>query len=93
MKKYWLDFGENRPFIEQLPGHIRQRVKRAVLALASEPRPPEAKAMDGELVGLYRIRVDQYRIIYSIHEETITIVIVRVAKRDNATYKGLPEIE
>lgn len=93
MKKYRLDLGENRRVIERLPGYIRQRVKRAIYSLTENPKPPEAKALDGELIGYYRLRIDLYRVIYTIEEEIVTVVIVRVTKRDPDTYQGLPSIE
>lgn len=92
-KKYRLDLGDNRSILERLPGHIRQRIKKVIFALTDNPRPKAAKALDGELTGYYRIRIDLYRIIYDIQDEIVTIVIIRIAKRDNNTYKGLPAIE
>jgi mRNA interferase RelE/StbE len=93
MTKYRLDLGENRRIIERLPGNIRQRIKRAIYALAEKPQPEEAKVLDGELAGYYRLRIDRYRIIYTIQEELVTVVVVRVTQRNNETYKGLPNIE
>ena len=31
--------------VQDLPGHMRQRVRRAIAALADEPRPAESKAL------------------------------------------------
>jgi mRNA interferase RelE/StbE len=31
--------------VNDLPGHMRQRVRRAIAALANEPRPTESKAL------------------------------------------------
>jgi mRNA interferase RelE/StbE len=31
--------------VQDLPGHIRQRVRRAIAALAGEPRPTESRAL------------------------------------------------
>jgi hypothetical protein len=31
--------------VHDLPGHIRQRVRRAIAALADEPRPADSKAL------------------------------------------------
>jgi len=64
-------------------------VQQAIVALRDNPKPKEAKALDNELAGYYRIRVDIYRIVYSINEDTVTIAIMRVAKRDNNTYTNL----
>ncbi|HJZ50420.1 MAG TPA: type II toxin-antitoxin system RelE/ParE family toxin [Roseiflexaceae bacterium] len=32
--------------VQDLPGHMRQRVRRAIAALADEPRPAESKALE-----------------------------------------------
>lgn len=76
--------------VEALPGHMRQRVRRTISQLANDPRPEAAKALYGELKGYYRIRIDAYRIIYTIHDEVVLVEIVRVAKRTPGTYDGLP---
>ncbi len=31
--------------VQDLPGHMRQRVRRAIAALADEPRPAESKVL------------------------------------------------
>jgi mRNA interferase RelE/StbE len=69
---------------------MRQRVRRTIAHLASNPRPETAKALYGELKGYYRIRVDAYRIIYTIDDEVVLVEVVRVAKRTPRTYDGLP---
>jgi len=92
-KKYWLDFGDNKTIIDNLPGYTRQRIKNTLKGLATNPRPKGSKPLKDDLEGLYRIRVDHYRIIYAIHEEIITVVIVSVDERDNQTYKGLPAFD
>ncbi len=37
---------------------------------------------------LYRIRVGDYRIIYSVDEDSKTVYIIRIGHRENV-YKGL----
>ena len=93
MTKYRLDLGANRRMIERLPGNIRQRIKRVLAALCDNPRPGAAKPLDGELTGYYRLRIDRYRVIYTINEKIVTVVIVRVGQRDNDPYKGLPSVD
>ena len=44
--------------IDRLPGKIRQQVRRAIAELVFDPRPATAKAMEGDLVRCYRIRLD-----------------------------------
>jgi mRNA interferase RelE/StbE len=88
--RYWLDIPSHvRRQIEDLPSHIRPRVKQTLSSLRDNPRPSGFLALQGELDGYYRIRVNAYRIVYAIHEEVVTVELVRVARRDNQTYKGL----
>jgi mRNA interferase RelE/StbE len=75
--------------IERLPGNVRQRIKKAVAELAYNPRPPAAQALGAELAGYYRIRLDQYRIIYTIEDGLLVVEVIRVAKRTPRTYEGL----
>ena len=89
--RYWLEIPTHvRRQIDNLPNHIRPRIQKLIVALRDNPRPAEALALDEALTGYYRIKLDIYRIIYTIHEERIVIEIVRVAKRDNKTYTNLP---
>jgi mRNA interferase RelE/StbE len=54
---------------KRLPGRFRQRVKRAIAALADDPRPPNSRALDvSDLdvppdVELRRIRMDPWRMV------------------------------
>jgi len=80
---------EARKAIKRLPGHIRHRLARAIDGLRHNPRPPEAKALSDELTGYWRLRLENYRVIYTIDEEIIVVEVVRVDRRDNKTYTGL----
>lgn len=76
--------------IERLPGHIRQRIRQTIAGLAYEPRPSTAKQMEDELSDYYRIRIENYRVIYTIDDKIILIEVIRVTKRTPKTYQGLP---
>jgi len=75
--------------IERLPGNVRQRVKRTIAELASEPRPTNADELEDELAGFWRIKLEDHRIIYGIDDDVVTVEIIRVAKRTPGTYVGL----
>ena len=75
--------------IERLPGNIRQRIKKTIAELAQNPRPFSSLALKNELAGYYRIRLEQYRIIYTIEDGLLLIEVIRVAKRTPKTYEGL----
>jgi mRNA interferase RelE/StbE len=73
-----------------LPGHIHQRIRQTIAGLAYDPRPSTAKQMEDELSDHYRIRIENYRVIYTIDDEIILVEVIRVMKRTPKTYAGLP---
>jgi mRNA interferase RelE/StbE len=75
--------------IDHLPGNVRQRVRRAIADLTREPRPGTARPMSGELAGLWRLRLEDHRIIYVIDDEEVVVTVVRVARRSPTSYAGL----
>jgi mRNA interferase RelE/StbE len=75
--------------VDRLPGNMRQRVKRTIAALAFDPRPSSAEELGEELAGFWRIKLDDYRIIYSVYDDVVIVEIVRVIRRTAKTYAGL----
>jgi len=64
-----------------LPKRDRRLIGRRLLALADNPRPRGAKALAGPLVGHYRLRVGDYRIVYTIEDDRLLVIVVRVGPR------------
>ena len=58
----------------------RQRIVARILALADEPRPPGSEKLAGE-TDRYRIRVGRFRVVYSIADAELFVLVVRVAHR------------
>jgi mRNA interferase RelE/StbE len=56
--------------------HVVKKIDAAILKLGINPRPAGVKKMKGVSEDLYRIRIGDYRIIYSI-EDVIKLVDVR----------------
>jgi mRNA-degrading endonuclease RelE of RelBE toxin-antitoxin system len=52
-------------------------IRRALSALADQPRPEQAVAWGGS--GIYRLHLPGVRILYEIDESTATVYIVNVA--------------
>ena len=52
-------------------------IRRALAALAEQPHPDEAVAWGGS--GIYRLRWPGIRILYEVHEDTMTVYIINVA--------------
>jgi mRNA interferase RelE/StbE len=58
----------------------RQRIVARVFSLAAYPRPEGCEKLAGQ-DDRYRVRVGRYRIVYSIGDEELVVVVVRVAHR------------
>ncbi|MDQ8200896.1 type II toxin-antitoxin system RelE/ParE family toxin [Pelagicoccus enzymogenes] len=70
--------------LEKIQKKDRDRIIEKIQALSEDPRPPLSKKLSGE--EKYRIRQGDYRVLYQIYDEVITVVVVRVAHRKE-TYK------
>ena len=51
------------------------------LALADEPRPPGAEALQQNLKGILRVRVQDYRIAYEVIDAEQRVIVWQVASR------------
>ncbi len=58
------------------------RIVTAIDELAHNPY--SGHLLMGEFHGLRRIRVGAYRVIYEVHENKLTVLVVRVAHRREA---------
>jgi mRNA interferase RelE/StbE len=65
--------------IRKLPDSVLPRVMRAIEGLKENPRPAGARKLSGS--EEYRVRVGDYRVVYTIAEEVVTVYIVRVRHR------------
>jgi mRNA interferase RelE/StbE len=77
--------------IKHLPGNFRQRVRRAVGALADNPRPPKSKALSVPDLPceVRRLRLDRWRIVYAITEAEQAVDVLAVRKRPPYDYGDL----
>lgn len=78
---YTLQFapGAEREF-RKLPRQVQVRLRPRIDALAEEPRPVGAEALSG-MGNLHRIRVGDYRIIYTIEDQALMIVVLKLGHR------------
>lgn len=63
-----------------LPPPIKRRILDAAAALADDPRPHGARKLVGEATA-WRVRIGDYRLLYDIHDNTLTVTVVRAAHR------------
>jgi mRNA interferase RelE/StbE len=77
--------------VKGLPGQVRQRVRKAVAALAENPRPPKSKALpvSGLQAEVRRLRLDRWRILYAITEADDVVDVLAIRKRPPYDYGDL----
>jgi len=64
-----------------------KRIAGIISRLETNPRPPRVKKLFDS--GLWRSRTGKFRIVYAIDDENKKVVIVRITRRTEDTYKGL----
>ena len=83
---------------ERLPGNVRQRVKRALYALAVDPHPPDSQPLDvtgldlPPGVELRRLRLGKWRIVYAVNDAQGWVWALGIRQRPPYSYQDLPDI-
>jgi len=65
--------------IEALPKKDRGRVVAKIESLAGNPRPAGCDKLSGD--ELYRLRQGNYRILYTLHDVDLVVVVIKVGHR------------
>ena len=66
--------------VRKLPRPARDRILDAIEDLGEDPRPHGAKKLVGESTA-WRIRIGDYRVIYDVLDDVLTVTVVRAAHR------------
>ena len=66
--------------LAKLDKPARRRVQAAIDGLSEQPRPPGALALQG-LRHAYRLRVDNYRVIYTVDDGRLVVLVVDLGHR------------
>jgi mRNA interferase RelE/StbE len=75
-----------RKELERLPPNLIQRVFPKLEALGADPRPAGCKKLKGGQ-DVWRIRIGDYRVVYSIHDERRLVSVTRIRHRSEV-YDG-----
>jgi mRNA interferase RelE/StbE len=67
--------------LSKLPVSIVNKVATVIDDLASNPRPYGAKKLEVQKIELWRVRVGDYRIVYSIEDVVKVIEIQKIGHR------------
>lgn len=65
--------------IRKLPPEAKRRIQAVIELLADDPRPPMAKKLTAR--PEWRVRTGDYRVLYRIQDDVLTIVIVDAGHR------------
>jgi mRNA interferase RelE/StbE len=67
--------------LSKLPKATVKKAEKAIDGLAHNPRPDGVKKLKASEEDLYRIRIGDYRIIYSIEDEIKIVDILKIGHR------------
>ncbi len=71
--------------LRRLPAGDAARLRGPILALAIDPRPPGTVKLSG--TEFWRLRVGDLRIVYLIDDPDRLVVVLKVARRSERTYR------
>jgi mRNA interferase RelE/StbE len=66
--------------LEKLPNQVVARIFPRIERLASDPRPPGCKKMQGG-DREWRIRIGDYRVVYTVDDSTLIVEVSRIRHR------------
>ena len=86
MPQYEIVFAHSaRKELQSLSRNVVRRILEKVESLTSDPRPSGCKKLRGHS-SLWRIRVGEYRVIYSVDDDNL-IIDVSVIRHRNEAYR------
>lgn len=65
--------------LEAVPKKDRRRLVARIRKLSGEPRPPGCERLSGH--DLYRVRQENYRVLYTVHDVELVVVVVTIGHR------------
>ena len=65
--------------LKKIPKKELKKITERIQALSSDPRPPGSEKLAAQ--NAYRIRQGTYRIIYTIEDDQLIILIIKVGHR------------
>ncbi len=75
--------------LRKLPTRVYDEVVQAILELEYDPHPPVADSLRDQYDDVYKIKVDGWRIFYTIDEDDRIVRVINVKRRTRDTYNSL----
>ncbi len=66
-------------YLDKLPDALADKLESAMMKLEDDPRPVGAEKMSGR--NAYRIRVADYRILYTIQDKVLLVSVIDAGHR------------
>jgi len=82
-KHYRIEFNKHcLKDLKKIPPPFRKNIENKITALSHEPRPEGCKKLQGsEKTLLYRIRCGEYRVVYTIHDKMLVVLVIQIGHR------------
>jgi mRNA-degrading endonuclease RelE of RelBE toxin-antitoxin system len=83
---------------DDVPGNLRQRVRRAITELRQDPRPSLSRTLDtSDLdlppdVEIRRLRLAGWRVVYAISDQESWVWVLGLKRRPPYDYSDLPTL-
>ena len=74
-----------KKIISKIQSQDYYRLRDVIRSLRDNPRPYGLKKIKG-MGKVYRIRVENYRIIYEVYNKKNLVLLLKVVRRDENTY-------
>lgn len=65
--------------LRKLDPQTARRVQGVIALLADDPRPPASRPLTGR--PAWRVRVGDYRVIYTIEDDRLIVVVITIGHR------------
>lgn len=81
-----------------LPGQIRQRIRRAIFDLATDPRPANSDELTTDpsavppRVDVRRLRLERWRVIYAVNDDEQWVWVLGIYRRPPYNYEDLADL-
>ncbi|MGZ8191360.1 MAG: type II toxin-antitoxin system RelE family toxin [Methylococcaceae bacterium] len=81
MTVYRIEFKQSaKKELARMPRPIAEKVAERIKALAGNPRPDGCKKLTGT-EHAYRIRINDYRVVYSIFDQCLIVQVIKIGHR------------
>lgn len=67
--------------LSSFPAHVVKRIVDRLEGLKKDPRPSGSKKLKGTSNDLWRIRVGDYRVVYTVYDEQKEVEVISMGHR------------